>query len=139
MPVLGFVHQDPDSLPRSKSEVDPDGYARLAAFRDKVKSRPVRFYTSPEDLGGKVSRSLTIARTKDPREGWVRGRFAMTPEQQTEMAELRAQVAELKNELTTNRPSDVPEDLESGDDMITLQAWLHYYDHAEEASAARLK
>lgn len=134
MPVLGFVHQDPDSLPRSKSEVDPDGYARLAAFRDKVKSRPVRFYTSPEDLGGKVSRSLTIARTKDPREGWVRGRFAMTPEQQTEMAELRAQVAELKNELTTNRPSDVPEDLESGDDMITLQAWLHYYDHAEEAS-----
>jgi hypothetical protein len=57
MPVLGFVHQDPESLPRSKSEVDPDDYARLAAFREKVKSRPVRFYNSPEDLGGKVSRS----------------------------------------------------------------------------------
>jgi hypothetical protein len=52
MPVLGFIHGDPESLPRSKSEVDPDGYARLAAFRVKVKSRPVRFYTSPEDLGG---------------------------------------------------------------------------------------
>jgi hypothetical protein len=135
MPVLGFVHQDPDSLPRSKSEVDPDGYARLSAFREKVKSRPVRFYTSAEDLGGKVSRSLTIARTKDPREGWVRGRYAMTPEQQTEVAELRAQVAELKNVLSTNRPSDaVPEDLECGDDVINLEALLHYYDHRKDAS-----
>jgi hypothetical protein len=138
MPVLGFVHQDPDSLPRSKSEVDSDGYARLAAFRDKVKSRPVKFYGSPEDLGGKVSRSLNLARTKDPREGWVRGRYAMAPEQLTEMAELRAQVAELKNELSANRPSDaVPEDLESGDDIIALEAWLHYYDQAEEAMFLR--
>jgi hypothetical protein len=127
MPVLGFVHQDPDSLPRSKSEVDPDGYARLAAFREKVKSRPVRFYNTPEDLGGKVSRSLTIARTKDPREGWIRGRYAMTPETQTEMAELRAKVAELERDLEASVKTAIPEDLASGDDEHYLIADLEYY------------
>jgi DNA-binding PadR family transcriptional regulator len=129
MPVLGFVHQDPDSLPRSKSEVDPDGYARLAAFREKVKSRPVRFYTTAEDLGGKVSRSLTIARTKDPREGWIRGRYAMTPEQQTEMAELRASVSELTRQLENLRGADerIPEHLASGEDEYEIVAELDFY------------
>jgi hypothetical protein len=130
MPVLGFVHQDPDGLPRSKSEVDPDGYARLAAFREKVKSRPVRFYNSPEDLGGKVSRSLTIARTKDPREGWIRGRYAMTPETQAEMAELRARVAELQRDLETSMKNAIPEDLAWGDDEHYLLANLEYYTSA---------
>jgi hypothetical protein len=129
MSVLGFVHQDPDSLPRSKSEVDPDGYARLATFREKVKSRPVRFYMSPEDLGGKVSRSLNIARTRDPREGWVRGRFAMTPEQQTEMAELRAAISELTRQLETLRAADerMPEHLAWDDDEYGILANLDYY------------
>ena len=41
----------------------------------------------------------------------------MTAEQQTAMAELKAQVAELKNELAANRSSyAVREDLEAGDD-----------------------
>jgi hypothetical protein len=139
MPVLGFVHADPDSLPRSKSEVDPDGYARLAAFRNKVKTRPVRFYTSAEDLGGKVSRSLTIARTRDPREGWIRGRFAMTPEQQTEMAELRALVVELQRDLETSARTVIPEDLSSGSDTHSIFADLSYYTQEELSSWKREK
>jgi hypothetical protein len=135
VPIYGFIHKNPGVIPADKTEMDANARELLDAFRDKVKSRPDKFYGSPAELGGAVSRAISIAKTRKPREGWVRGQYAMTPEQQTAMAELRAQVAELKNELDTNRSSDaVPEDLESGDDVITLEASLRYYDHPEEDS-----
>jgi hypothetical protein len=135
VPVLGFVHANPDDIPKGKSDMEPVAQEALAKFRAKVMTRMVKTYTSPADLGSVVSRALMRAMKTSAREGWVRGRYAMTSEQQTEMAELRAQVAELKNELSANRPSNaVPEDLESGDDAINLEAWLHYYDHRKEAS-----
>lgn len=130
MPILGFVHSDPDNLPRPKTEVDPDGYAKLSAFREKVKQNPIRFYTSPEDLGGKVSRSLTIARTKNPREGWVRGRFAMTPEVQTQLAELRAEIAEQQS-IRSQKATAVPDDLANGEDVYEIQVTIDYYTKEE--------
>ncbi|EMY32459.1 hypothetical protein D477_020068 [Arthrobacter crystallopoietes BAB-32] len=130
-PVLGFVHADPGSIPISKSEMDAAARDLLDAFRAKVQTLHVKMYNNAEDLGSKVSRALNIAMKNTASEGWVRGRFAMTPETLAEIAELRAQVSELKlsNELSAaqSKKGAIPEDLASGNDKYEMYANLFYY------------
>jgi Lhr-like helicase len=53
----------------------------------------------------------------NPRDGWVRGNFAITAETQTEIAELRAQVAELRqSKAESERAAPAIADLAIGDD-----------------------
>jgi hypothetical protein len=133
VPIYGFVHKNPGIIPADKTELDASARELLDAFRDKVKSKPVKFYESPAELGGAVSRAISIAKTRTPREGWVRGQFAMTPEQQAEMAELRASVSELTRQLEKLQVADerIPEDLAWGEDEYEISATLEYY--SEEA------
>ncbi|MDQ0102976.1 hypothetical protein J2T10_002633 [Paenarthrobacter nicotinovorans] len=130
-PILGFVHADPGSIAVSKSEIDKAARERLDAFRAKVQTLHVKMYNSAEDLGSKVSRALSIAMKNTSAEGWVRGRYAMTPEIRTEMSELRAQISELKlnNELSAaqNKKATIPDDLASGSDKYELYSNLYYY------------
>ena len=55
IPVMGFVHADPDSIPKGKSEMDPDASQKLQEFRAKVQRKIVRSYSTPAELGGVVS------------------------------------------------------------------------------------
>jgi len=131
-PILGFVHGDPGSIPASRTELDAAARDRLDAFRVKVQTLHVKMYNNAEDLGSKVSRALNMAMKTTAAEGWVRGRFAMTPETQAEISELRAQISELKltNELSAahSRKAVIPEDLASGNDKYELYANFFYYD-----------
>lgn len=99
IPVLGFVHKDPGSIPGEKLELDAEAQRLLAAFRKKVQSRPVNFFTSAEGLSGLVVTSLIRAIKNHPRVGWVRGDHAATPELRAELETLKRQLAEerLKN------------------------------------------
>lgn len=129
-PVFGFVHDNPGKIIADKVDLDPDSRAKLDAFREKVQLKHVKYYNSPEDLGSKVSRALNIAKTKNPREGWVRGQHAMTPETQAEIANLRAQVSELKLKLEEVAPAKtaMPPELSSGSDAYRLfinLVWEH--------------
>lgn len=130
-PVLGFVHSNPGSIPLNKSEMDPAARDRLDAFRAKVQTLHVKTYNGAEDLGSKVSRALNIAMKNTAAEGWVRGRYAMTPETQAEISDLRAQISELKlnNELSAaqTKKTAMPADLASGSDKYELYTNLYYY------------
>lgn len=134
-PVLGFVHGNPGQLPLDKSQ--PAAQSELDAFRTKVKSRVVRTYVSPTELGSAVSRSLIKTIKTSPAQGWVRGQFAMTPEMQTEMAELRAKVSQMELQASTNNNAVIPSDLEWGDDVYAMGAALSYKSHADVAYEAR--
>ncbi|MFI2563468.1 DUF4062 domain-containing protein [Paenarthrobacter sp. NPDC018779] len=133
--ILGFVHADPGSIPASKTELDAAARDRLDAFRAKVQTLHVKMYNNAEDLGSKVSRALNMAMKNTAAEGWVRGRFAMTPETQAEISDLRAQISELKltNELSAaqTKKAGVPEDLASGNDKYEMYANFYYYDTEE--------
>lgn len=133
--VLGFVHAQPGSIPLDKSEMSETARSRLDAFRSKVETRHVKYYNNAEDLGGKVSRALSLAMRATTAEGWVRGEFAMTPERQTEFAELRARVSQLSLELESKAAaqSAVPTDLASGDDIYELELVLSYTRAADVA------
>lgn len=125
-PVLGFVHADPGQLPLDKSQ--PTTQAELDAFLAKVRTRLVKTYTSPAELGSAVSRSLIKVMKRNPAEGWVRGQYAMTPETQAELAELRATVKELQLDAvaTARKAMSIPEELASGDDSHEIEVLIDY-------------
>lgn len=139
IPVLGFVHADPGSIPANKTEMDAAARERLEQFRTKVQTKHVKMYNGAEDLGSKVSRALNIAMRSTEAEGWVRGRHAMTPEAETEVAQLRAQVAELKQQAQSIKAAEaqIPDDLASGDDVYVMEVFIDYYStsglHAQAA------
>lgn len=122
LPVMGFVHASPADIPAGKTEMDKAARDKLEAFRTKVMEKMVRQYSTPTELGSVVSRGLMKLIRDNPRDGWVRGNFAMTPETQTEIAELRAQVAELRqSKAESERAAPTISDLAVGDDIYRFK------------------
>src|SRR5262245_17995989 len=73
VPVLGFVLDSNVEWPLQKSDTDAGKKRALEAFKEKIKKKPVSFWTSSHDLYGKVSIALMKAINTNPRPGWVRG------------------------------------------------------------------
>lgn len=126
IPIAGFVHAAPGDIPASKSELDPEASGRLEAFREKVKSRPIKTYTDSASLGGVVSRSLVSLMRKNPRAGWVRGENAMSDVVRAEMLELRARLAESERESLKAHVDEIALDpeLAQGQDELSFDFHL---------------
>jgi hypothetical protein len=130
IPVMGFVHAKPDEIPVGKTDIDAAARARLDAFRAKVMTRMVKTYESPSDLGSVVSRGLNRLIKRNPRPGWVRGDQAMTPETRTEIAELRAALANLEKTraeeevVLSKEEHKLDLSFQHGDDKIELKLEL---------------
>jgi len=74
IPVLAFVHGDPDSIPVGKTDKSDEAWKRVEAFRKKVSSGRTRVeWRNPDDLAKKVMQALINAFENHPRPGWVRG------------------------------------------------------------------
>lgn len=125
IPVMGFIHRDPETIPAGKTELDPEARSKLEGFRTKVKAKIVKEYGSAAELGGVVSRGLHKLQRDFPRPGWVRGDLAMTSETQASMAEMRAEVAELRQAAAERQAADKAspkfEGLSSGDEQFLLE------------------
>ena len=78
-----------------------------------------RSWTTADELGGAVSRSLVQAMKRFPGEGWVRARHAASPEI---VNDLRSQVDELQRQLEEARvrPPVSSEGLASGNHVFRL-------------------
>ena len=121
--MLGFVHADPDRIEVGKSDISEEARSKLAAFRTKVQTRMCRTWSTPEELGGAVSRSLIQQMRQRPGIGWVRGDKAITPELRDEIAHYRVKVAELEQMLRDPRTGMTEEasNLASGDETYALK------------------
>ncbi|MET8157808.1 DUF4062 domain-containing protein [Sphaerisporangium sp. NPDC005289] len=97
-PIVSFLHENPTSLPVSRSEVDMALADKLEHLKAKVQKKLVKFWRTPEQLGSVVSRSLVRLMKDYPAEGWVRGRHAATQAMLQELSNLRVQVAEMELE-----------------------------------------
>jgi hypothetical protein len=123
IPVLGFVHADPGSIPANMTELDPEARDKLEAFQAKVMTRMVKEYRTPDELASVVSRGLVRAMKQNPRPGWVREDQAMTDEVRAQIAELRAALAEAENrntEITRSSAAEIDSSFEHGQDEVEL-------------------
>jgi hypothetical protein len=98
-PVMGFLIDDPLSLPSKVVEQQPGRVKKLEAFREMVKSRLCKYYSSPTDLGAKVSRSLTQLRKQYPRPGWLRAEVLATLPSSDEVLRLKTENEEMRRRL----------------------------------------
>lgn len=71
-PVIGFLFENPELIPVKHVDQQPAKMKKLDAFRELVKTRLCKYYSSPADLGAKVSRSITQLKKQHPTPGWVR-------------------------------------------------------------------
>ncbi|WP_461474469.1 DUF4062 domain-containing protein [Microbacterium sp. HJ5] len=123
-PIMAFLHGTPGKLTGDQIELDKERREKLDAFRAKVEAaRVVKYWNTPAELPGHVALALMETREHYPAEGWVRASQAMTPETKTEIAELRARVAELtqENESKGSRRAIASDDLAQGDDVYSFK------------------
>jgi hypothetical protein len=71
-PVLAFLHGEPTALPVSRVDSEPHLQEMLRGFRILAQQKMCRFWTSPSELGGLVSRSMIRLIKNSPGIGWVR-------------------------------------------------------------------
>lgn len=99
IPVYGFVVAR-DVQPLAKDiDSEPERVAALEKFKAKVKQRPVTFWSTAEELGGKVPIALMKAFQVSPRPGWTRVTSQAGPEVVQELSRLSNENAQLRKQL----------------------------------------
>lgn len=71
-PIIGFVHRNPGSMPMDRSEQSEVGRKKLESFIRLVRKKPIKTWSSPQELGSVVSRGLIQLMKTTPAIGWVR-------------------------------------------------------------------
>jgi hypothetical protein len=105
--IVALVHEEPDSIPVNKSDIEPVMREKLRAFRSRVTTnRLVKFWKSAEELPGMVALSLSKTIKTYPAVGWVRASSVATEEMLIEINNLRKDNADLRQELADLEPED---------------------------------
>lgn len=120
-PVICFLHQNIDELSGNNIEKTEIKQKKLTDFRKKAEAKHCKYWKNPEDLGGKVSRSLIQLKKKHPSDGWIPGKYAADEKLFRRMEELRARIQELESEktlLNTEPPEDAKR-LAQGEETYT--------------------
>jgi hypothetical protein len=98
--VISFLHESPEDLSVSKTDIDPELMAKLSEFRSQVSSgRLVKFWKHANELPGLVALSLTKTIKTYPAVGWVRANNQTSSESLSEINELRKQNDKLNKNL----------------------------------------
>ena len=136
--VLAFVHNSPDDLPASKTDLDPELRKKLDEFRELVKTnRLVKFWNEPNELPGLVALSLTKTIKMYPAVGWIRGDNASTTETLSELNELRKDNEQLRAKIAELKSAEPPDDLDLADldEKFTVRySWTYSSQHRVRTS-----
>lgn len=102
IPVIACIHSKPDSLPVSKSDIEPDAVQKLDKFRDKVMHHRLVSYFSWEsssDLSAEVVVALVNTINDYPRPGWERVASYENSDLLNQINDLRIENDEMKAQL----------------------------------------
>lgn len=137
IPILGFVHGEPDKIEVGKSESSSKAQKSLAEFRAKVESRMVKHFTNADQLGGLVTTSLVREIRNNPRIGWVRGDNAITPDTEREILTLRAELAESRQKsqslILENSQGLDPGQLSGGEDRVEARLRVYSNNYGDDS------
>src|SRR5690606_11823704 len=117
-PVVALLHQNPDNLPRGKTETDEGAWNKLQSFRDKVeKKHTCVYWTSAEELKARLIVGITAAVKRHSAVGWVRADKVPTEAAIADILTLWSRVQELESQLERERSAPPPgtENLQQGE------------------------
>lgn len=118
-PTIAFLHKDPDKLPADQTERHESARKKLEAFRSLARRKLCRFWSSPDELGAIVSRSITQLKKSRPAIGWVRADLIGDETSSQEIARLRRKIEDLENKLSAVSAT-------SADDLRDFIEWEEY-------------
>jgi hypothetical protein len=130
--IIALLHEDPDSIPVNKSDIDPALRQKLKTFREKVATnRLVKFWKSAEELPGMVALSLSKTIKTYPAVGWVRASSVASQDMLIEINDLRKENNELRGKLANLQASEVEEmdDIADFDAGFTVKGNRRYYEY----------
>jgi hypothetical protein len=101
IPILAFLHKDPEKIESGKTDRNQKQAKKLAAFRERLASgRIVDFWAEPQELCTKVVIAVTQAINLMPGAGWIRGDQAIDPKVLQDLERLRLENANLQRQLS---------------------------------------
>jgi hypothetical protein len=99
VPTLGFVIDDSASWPSVRIDNTQKKLKKLKAFKLKVQSKLVHFWSNKDELHGKLSISLIKTMNGSPRIGWARADEAINSEVTKELTRLSLENSNLRQQL----------------------------------------
>jgi hypothetical protein len=138
IPVLAFLHSDPDSISVGNTDQDPAKAAKLVEFRKKLQTgRVVVFWNNANQLSAEAVIAVTNAVNLTPGIGWIRGDNAIDPKLLQDLERLRSDNAELREQVRQLRTDDVVFDptMVGPDDATYIIVTIH---HQEQTPAGDL-
>ncbi|MDH2208412.1 MULTISPECIES: DUF4062 domain-containing protein [Empedobacter] len=127
-PVIAFLHKDPDALPKKNTEKTEEGQNKLNEFRGLAQKKMCKYWSTPQELGSVVSRSLISLQKKYPGIGWIRGNVKTSTEANLEILKLKNQIEDLENKLIESR-TKAPEgtsELSQGNDKFSIELLIRF-------------
>jgi len=127
-PIIAFLHKDPGTLQSKKTEQSEEGRKKLDDFKELAQKKMCKYWTSPDNLGSVVSRSLIQLIKSTPAIGWVKADQMASEEATKEILRLRQQVDDLQREIeqariTAPKGSEL---LAQGDDELLMHFKIAY-------------
>jgi len=122
--IVALLHDDPDNLPGTKIEIDPEAREKLSQFREKVSNgRLVKFWNRTDQLAGQVALSLSKTIKMYPAIGWVRADKGNSTELLIQLNELRQknETLLLENQQLKQQVVTDTGDYSSGEEVIQLK------------------
>jgi hypothetical protein len=139
IPVLAFLHRDPESIPKGKSEPSQARQKKLEQFRDLCRKRVCKEWDSPSDLRANVTTSLVHEMNRHAAVGWVRGDLVPDESAAQTINRLRNENDELKVKLETMSKEGPPgtDQFAQGNDSFILHYWCRFAGQPSELERAR--
>lgn len=122
VPVISFVHKNPDNLQKKYVETGIEANKLFDAFKTDVKRRLCKYWDNADGLASQVVLSLTSLIKTSPRIGWVKADEVSSSEANREILDLRKENELLKkqlDELMDSAPKGT-EELKQGSDIFRL-------------------
>lgn len=129
IPIISFLHKNPETIAVGKSEKDPALIKKLSEFKDLAQKKMCRYWDNALDLGSQVSRSLVKLIKDKPRDGWVKASLLPSEDTTKEILELKSEIEVLRIELekAKNVAPEGTENLSQGDDTTEVSFQFNAY------------